>query len=262
MKRWKIAVATRLFELPLKDALVAAAKAGADGVQFDVRSELPPAELSQTGRRHLLKQLSDYGLAVASLHIPFRRALYDQAYLERRLDLVRQVMQMAYDLKSGVVTLRAGSVPAQETEERRLLVEVLNDLARYGNHVGAVLAVTPSVEPPGPLLDVLQQVQDGPIGVDFDPSVFVSARVEATDAFRELHEWVQHVVVRDAVRDMDGSVEEVPVGRGDVTWDELLALLEEARYGGWLTVLRTTGEDRAGDAARAIQYVRNVVAEF
>ncbi len=48
------------------------------------------------------------------------------------------------------------------------------------------------------------------------------------------------------------------MGRGDVPWDEILALLQETRYGGWLTVDRTQGEDRAGDAGRAIQFLQSV----
>ncbi|NOX52935.1 MAG: sugar phosphate isomerase/epimerase [Planctomycetes bacterium] len=263
MPRLKIAVATRILDKPLRQALLTVAQTGASGVQLDVRSEVPPAELSQTGRRQLVKQLRDLNLAVASVHVPTRRALSDEAFLEQRLELIRDAMQLAYDLKSGVVTVRMGALPdPTDSGPSTLLIEVLNDLARFGNRVGAVLAVLPASEEPDRLAQVLSHVKDGPIGLDFDPTVFVAARQAPGEAFRTLHEQIVHVQVRDAVRDLDGAVREVPVGRGDVAWDELLALLEEASYGGWLTVVRTSGEDRAGDAARAVQYLRNVAADL
>jgi sugar phosphate isomerase/epimerase len=43
-----------------------------------------------------------------------------------------------------------------------------------------------------------------------------------------------------------------------VEWEEVLALLGEAEYAGWLTVDRTQGEDRPGDIRRAMQYLKNV----
>jgi sugar phosphate isomerase/epimerase len=77
---------------------------------------------------------------------------------------------------------------------------------------------------------------------------------------RTLHASVWQVRVRDAVREMDGSGVEVPLGRGEVVWDEFLALVDEIGYRGWLTVDRTAGDDKLHDAARAIQYLRRVAA--
>jgi sugar phosphate isomerase/epimerase len=75
---------------------------------------------------------------------------------------------------------------------------------------------------------------------------------------QSLGQWVAHVVVRDATPGADGMASEVPVGRGEAAWEELLAILEEMNYRGWLTVDRTQGEDKAGDAARAIRYLQSV----
>jgi sugar phosphate isomerase/epimerase len=65
-------------------------------------------------------------------------------------------------------------------------------------------------------------------------------------------------MVRDATRIGDGTSTEVPVGRGEVAWQELLAVVHELDYRGWFCVDRTQGEDRAGDAGRAIQYLRSL----
>ena len=104
----------------------------------------------------------------------------------------------------------------------------------------------------------LGQVTEGPIGVNFDPATTVMAGASPTESLQTLRQFVAHVMIRDAVRDLEGGGVEVAVGRGDVPWDEMLALLQETGYGGWLTVDRTQGGDRAGDAGRAIQFLHSV----
>jgi hypothetical protein len=41
-------------------------------------------------------------------------------------------------------------------------------------------------------------------------------------------------------------------------WVEILPLLAEIAYTGWVTVVRTQGDDKRGDVARAVEYLKNV----
>ncbi len=50
----------------------------------------------------------------------------------------------------------------------------------------------------------------------------------------------------------------MPVGRGEVDWDAMVALFDEMNYNGWLTVARYEGDDPLGDATRAVTYLGNV----
>ena len=68
-----------------------------------------------------------------------------------------------------------------------------------------------------------------------------------------------YVRVRDGLSEADGAGVEVPVGRGEVDWESVLASLAEAGYAGWLTPDRTTGEDPAADAAKAVTYIKRVM---
>ena len=78
------------------------------------------------------------------------------------------------------------------------------------------------------------------------------------DAFRTLHTHIVHVQARDGVRSLDGMTAETAVGEGMVDWTELLALLFEAGYRGWVTAVRNQGSDRGGDVERAIQYLKAI----
>ncbi|MCA9067569.1 MAG: sugar phosphate isomerase/epimerase, partial [Planctomycetaceae bacterium] len=215
--------------------------------------------LSQTGQRQLLHYLEELNIRVASAMFPTRRAFYDMEELEARLAGTRQAMEFAYQLKAQVLTLRVVRVPEEDaTEEYQLLRQVVNDLARHANRVGVSLAITPTRDNPTRLLQLLNEVTEGPVGLNYDPAIFVMSGQDPSKILEMFQNHLLHVVVRDGVRDMDGSGLEVPVGRGEVEWDEVLALLHEADYRDWLTVDRTQGNDTPGDIRRALQYLQNV----
>jgi sugar phosphate isomerase/epimerase len=255
-----IALATSCLKLPLRESLRAAASFSAGAVQFDARDEVRPGELTETGRRQLLHALAELGLSIASLAFPTRRSFYDEEQLDARVAAVKRALDHAWQLRARVVTLRIGKIPAdKESKPYRLLFDVVSDLARHGNQVGATLAVTPSHDSPQALSEFLEAVKSGPIGIDFDPAVFVMSGHNPAEALRALHAYVLHFTARDAIRDIDAGGLETALGRGEVDWIELLPLLDEINYTGWVTVNRTQGDDRAGDAARAIQYLKNVL---
>jgi sugar phosphate isomerase/epimerase len=164
-------------------------------------------------------------------------------------------------LRSRALTVRAGRLP-EESDAAGLarLRDVLRDLSRYGNHIGVVLALTSAGDPPAVLVNLISEIKDGPLGIDFDPAGCALAGRSAAAHLREAHRGVTHVQVRDAIRDTDGTGREVPVGRGEVDWPEILALLGEIAYTGWLTVRRTSGEDVPGDCVRAVTFLRSVAA--
>jgi sugar phosphate isomerase/epimerase len=236
-----------------------AAAMGATGVELDLRNEVSAEDLSQTGRRQFTHFLGEHGLSVAAGTFPLRSSLADPDRLDARLEAVKRAMEFAYQLGAKVLTVRLGRVPNDPASTvHQSLLEILDDLAGHGNRVGTTLALTPARDSAETLKTLVDTVTGGPLGVHLDPAVFVLGGHDPTAAFRILHPTVLHVQLRDAVRDVDGGGVEVPVGRGEVAWDELLALFDESGYRGWLTAERTAGNDRAGDLERAMKYVRNV----
>ena len=98
MLQLKKGVKLECLRLPFKKALETAARIGADGVEINARTELKPAELSQTGIRHLRKMLSDLNLKVAAVHFPTRRGYDETDDLDRRLQATKDAMAMALSL--------------------------------------------------------------------------------------------------------------------------------------------------------------------
>ncbi len=258
----RLAVATRCLKQPLRQAIATVAAMGATGVRLDGRREVKPAELSHTGRRQFLHRLREHGLEVASLDFPATRPLFAADRLEARLDALRQTMQLAYDLRCPIVTAKLMRLPEDPSApEYALAREILDDLARFGNRVGTVLALTTVAEPPELLRRLVTEVAEGPVGVDFDPAALLLAGYDPIAAVSVFAETILHVEVRDAVRQGTAGGVEVPLGRGEVDWIELLGLLEDLPYRGWMAVERTEGDDPVGDCTRAVEYIQRVVHE-
>lgn len=251
---------TRLLAGSLRDKVRTAATTGAAGVQFDLRSELRPEDLTETGRRQFRRFLDEQGLAFAPATFPLRKALTDPVGLEERVAVLGKAIRFAADLKATTLIIHPGSVPAEDSGNRPLFLEVVNDLARIGNHVGVRLALTTGREAAETMLQVLETVTAGPVGANLDPASCVMAGRDPGTHVTTLQGFLQHVRVRDGLKEADGSGVEVPLGRGETDWESLFAALAEIGYRGWLTPDRTAGDDPARDAAQAILFLKNVLS--
>jgi len=259
MPRFRIAVATASFRLPLKEAIRTAAQMGAQGIQFDLSREVTPAEFGSTALKQLVHYVEERNLKIATATFSLTRPLYDFEAIDTRVHAITEAMELAARMNLRQMTIRVGRIPDErESSEYQRMVDVLRDLARLGNHIGVVPCLTPSEDASQTLIEVCKSVSDGILGIDFDPAGTVMTRRDPVQTLSELHEYVQHFQFRDGRRDVDGVGVEVSLGRGQVKWDETLALLDEMRYSLWGTVRRTTGDDRIGDCQRAIQYIQRV----
>ena len=257
MAALRVAVATRCFGASLLDSLQLAVDCGATAVQFDVRDEIRAVDFGESACRQFKQRLAEQRLHLASVTFPLRRTLYDPQHLEDRLRAIKTAMQFGWQLGATVLTLRPGRIPEADSKEFSTYVEILNDLAKLSNHVGVTIALTPTNESPAALETLFDAIKAGPLGLDFDPAAFVTAGHPPHKAFRLLHSQVLHFTARDAIRDVDGGGVEMAVGKGQVEWIELLPLLPEADYRGYVTAVRTQGDDRAGDVARAVRVLNS-----
>lgn len=245
---------------PFKQALQTARRLGAEAVEIDARGDLKPQELSQSAIRAVRKQLEDLELKVCAVSIRTRRGYNVMQDLEPRIEATRQAMQFAFDLGASVVINQVGRVPEKsEGPEWDLLVQVLSDLGRHGQKVGALLAAETGSESGADLARLLAALPERLIGVNFDPGNLVVNGFSAIDAARLLGSSILHVHAKDGVRDLaQGRGVEVPLGRGSVDFPEILAVLEERQYRGYLTVERENATHPELEIGQAIQYLRNL----
>lgn len=262
--RPRFALATRSLNQPLRAALKTAATMQAvKGIRIDARQELRASEMSQTGKRQLLHLLREYDLQLTSLSFSARRAYYDPVEMDHRVSATREAMDLAALLQVQHLCVRIGTLPeSPESQQFQVLREIVNDLVRYGNHIGVTLTIIPGAEEVSVIEQFLGQIKAGPIALDFDPARMVASADELPSRLRALHSHVVEFTARDAVRDFSGGTEETQLGRGEVIWDELIATLAEADYQGWITLLRTEGESRRQDVENSLRYLQRIFGEF
>ncbi|HEX3998161.1 MAG TPA: sugar phosphate isomerase/epimerase family protein [Pirellulales bacterium] len=260
MPALKIGIAIASLRQPFAKALFTAASLGATAVEIDARTDLKPAELSQTGLRQLRKMLDDRGLRVSAIAYPTRRGYQIAEQLEARVAGTKEAMKLAYALGTSVVVNQVGRVPAESSgEEWNLLVEALTDLGRFGQHTGAQLAAQTGTESGADLARLIAALPAASIGVDLDPGSLLANDFSPIEAVEALGPHVVHVHATDGVRDLArGRGLEVPLGRGSADYPAILSRLEESGYRGWFTIFRRAAADPVAEIGAAVQYLQSL----
>lgn len=256
----KIGLRLTSLRQPFKQALLTAARLGAQAVEIDARTELKPAEMSHSALRHVRKLLEDHNLRVCAVSFSTRHGYNVTEQLDRRIEATKAALQMAYDLGASVVVNQVGQIPTDGTgPDWELLLQSLSDLGRYSHKVGAWLAARTGSEDPTVLGKLIDALPVGSLGVDLDPGGLIINAFSPREAVQILGRHVMHMHARDGVRDLArGRGLEVQVGRGSVDFPELLGALEEHAYRGYVTLEREFASDPLQELGQGIEFLRNI----
>jgi sugar phosphate isomerase/epimerase len=169
-------------------------------------------------------------------------------------------MRTAYELGSSVVINHIGRVPPEsDAAATSTLLEALAELGRHGQKVGALLAAETGTESGEQLAGLIARLPPGAIGVDLNPASLILNGHSPRAAAEALAPHVLHVHATDATRDLAlGRGVEVPLGQGNAEFPELLGLLEEQQYRGYITVARHDSDHSLADVRQALQFLRNL----
>jgi sugar phosphate isomerase/epimerase len=260
MNRLKLGIRLESFGLPLRRALQEAERLGVGGVQVDAVGDLSPKVLSQTGRREFRHLLRAHNLELTALGCPLRHGLDAAQDQEARIEHVRKVMSLSFDLGPRLAIVQAGRVPEDpEGLGARLLTEALLALGQHGDRTGTVLALETGLESGAVLRSFLDRFDTGGLGVNFDPANLLINRFDPYESARALQGRIGHVHAKDARQaGANRAAQEVPLGHGDIEWMQFLSVLEEVEYRGWLTIERESGDNRPADIANGVAFLRRL----
>jgi len=258
MLRVKLSVAIKALSQDIRRAIHMAMEAGVHGVQVDLRYEVIPAQYGETARRQLLHYLNERGLQVASACFPLRGPLAAKDRLGERLSALNEAIEFAGKLKTRTLVIRAGRIPdaEEQSDEWSTLQSILSELAAAGNRNGVTLNLVPCGESVGQTRALVESIKTGPMCVDADLAAWIMNRQSIVTQIRELHDLIGHYEMRDAIRDVDGRGREVPVGQGEVDWQELFALIHETEFTGWLNVDRQGNSVQGTETLSAICFLQ------
>jgi sugar phosphate isomerase/epimerase len=261
MNRLKIGIRLESLNLPLRRALTEAARLGVPGVQIDAIGDLSPDNLSQTGRREFRNLLRTHNLELTAVGCPLRRGLDVAEDQEPRLERVRKVLSLSYDLGPRIVIVQAGPVPVgADSDRNRLLSEALLALGHHGDRIGATLALETGLESGDTLAAYLARFDTGSLGANLDPANLLLHGFDPYESVRALGRRIVHTHAKDARQASASRVaQEVALGNGDIDWFQYLGVLEAVEYRGWLTIERESGENRLADVAGGVAFLRRLI---
>lgn len=284
MSNLHIGVIVDSFRLPLREGIRKAKDMGAEGIQlYAVAGDMDPDNLSKTGRADLFHYIQSCGLQVSALcgdlggH-GFRR----QEEHEWKIAKSKQIMDLAVDLRTSVVTTHIGVVPEDRTDPAyAVLKEACEELAEYGDRVGASFAIETGPETAECLKRFLDSLNHRGVKVNLDPANLVMVTgddpVEATYTLRD---YIIHTHAKDGLmlRQTDPKIIydffaeggigdlrleeyflETPLGQGKVDFDGWIQALRDIGYTGYLTIEREVGPDPVWDIAEAVKFLKNKI---
>lgn len=258
MKPLPIGIVVESTGLPLRKAVAEAAKMGAAAVQVDAVGDLNPDALGATGRREVRNLLRSFGQDLAALQVPLRNGLDVAENQQPRLDHIRKVMQLAFDLGARRVVVPCPRLPDDTpTPRAQLLREALLALGPFGDRIGCVLALEIGFDPAELVKAYLGRYDTGSLKVTFDPANFLMHGHDPLANLAPLQGWLAHVHARDARSvGLSRGPQEVALGAGEIDWMAFTATLQVLEYDGYVVVEREQGDTKLADVANGVKFLK------
>ena len=276
----KLGVISDCFGTSVRAGIEACASLGLSGMQiYAVKGEFCPENLSEADIESLRTLLREKGLEVSALCGDLGGHGFEIASeVPTRVEKTKKIIDLALKFDTKIVTTHIGVIPEDKSSEKyQTMLGAMRELGKYASERGATLAIETGPEVAVVLNDFVRAAGDG-VGVNLDPANFVMVTgQDPAEAVRILSDKIVHTHVKDGkmLKKSDpvliykcfaeGGIEalnvadffiEVPVGEGDVNWDEYIGALREVGYDGYLTIERECGSDPAKDIKKAADFIR------
>ena len=283
----KIGVIIESFREPLFQALETAASIGIKGVQmYAVCKDHDLIRMNEEERIRLKNHIAKLGLEVASICGDLGgHGFQDEKGNPERVQLSRQIIDLCVFFGTKVMTTHIGVVPTRnDSPVFKTMSSALREVGEYAAGKGCTLAIETGPEPISRLLEMIRSAGNKGLGINFDPANLAMV-LNANPAEEALTagKYIVHTHAKDGLHlrdfnpsDIYGTLDtfdltppekqsgdkslvfrEVPLGRGQVNWDEYLSALRQTGYDGFLTIEREVGENPKADIVMAVDFLKN-----
>lgn len=279
----KISVMHSNLRKPFDEVLQIAGELELDGLHLNCGGEFDARTMTTSERKAALKKIKDHGLEISALCCWGGGVdLGEAEHHPENIAWGKKLLEMAVDMESPIWMAHVGVMPWSTDDPRwQAFVDATGELARYGETLGACLAMETGPEPARIMQRLIETVDSPGLRANYDPANLILwpviliergkmagpydkdralAEFEPTEGVKRLGQYTAHTHAKDALVHPDGKRQEVPLGQGFVDWPRYLTLLKEAGYDGYLAIERETGEDPVGDIRRAASFLREQLA--
>jgi len=277
MADFSIGVLLDNFRTDLATALKLAQQVGVQGIQvYSTSGDMAPENLTPQKRRELLDLVKSHGLVISALCGDLGGGGFTKPDKNpEKIERSKRILELAKDLETDVVTTHVGVIPEDSAHPRyAVLQQACGELAEYADSLKAHFAIETGPETGAVLKAFLDSLGSHGVAVNMDPANLVMVTGDdPAQAVRTLGDYIVHTHAKDGRRnyyrdpeEVYGMVEshivtapsfdELPLGEGQVNWDEYLAALREIGFKGFLTIEREVGDNAYGDIAKAVEFLK------
>jgi len=282
MYKFPIGVIIDSFRLDTYEAIKAASKIGAKGIQmYSTTGENSPEELTAEKRRNLLNAVKGEGLCFSALCGDLGRGFGNAELNPELIEKSKRILDLAKELETDIVTTHIGVVPKDKNHERyKIMQEACFELSRYADSIGSHFAIETGPEESAVLKEFLDSLGSTGVAVNLDPANLVMVtNDDPVQAVYNLKDYIVHTHAKDGVHYIDCNpeyiykvlhpmptdikkekwFEEVPLGTGGVDFKKYLEALDDIGYKGFLTIEREVGENPSADIKTAMDYLTDII---
>ncbi|NQX70999.1 sugar phosphate isomerase/epimerase [Paenibacillus alba] len=285
----RIGIIVDSFGVGVREGLKKAKAAGADGVQiYAVSGEMDPDNLTSTDRQELKAYIASLGLEISALCGDLAgHGFQDEAQNPAKIAKSKQILDLALDLGTNIVTTHIGIVPDDTQSTVYLSMQkACEELGQYAHSKGAFFAIETGPERAAHLKSFLDTMSTKGVSVNFDPANMVMVTGDdPVQGVYTLKDYIVHTHVKDGVRyreidprlvygalgfeGMDhakiaemasggsgSAFAEVPLGEGGVPFGAYFRALKDIGYNGYLTIEREVGDNPQADIEQAVRYIK------
>ena len=281
MLNFPIGVIVNSFRTDIPTAVKKAAEIGAKGILvYATKGEMSPEELVGSKRSEFKKLVEDNGLVISALCGDLGGGGFMHADINpEKIERSKRILDLAKELGTDVVTTHIGVVPEDPSIERfKIMPDACRQLAEYADSIEAHFAVETGPETSATLKMFLDSLESRGVSVNLDPANLVMVTGDdPAKAVHNLKDYIVHTHAKDGKNlyyknpdfiygvakelvESDPSFLEVPLGEGQVNWNEYLTALNDIGYKGFLTIEREVGENPEADIRKAVSFLNDTMA--
>jgi sugar phosphate isomerase/epimerase len=277
MYNFSIGVILESFRTDLYSALKKAAEIGAQGIQvYSTYGELSPDNLTAEKRRDFVDIVKSHGLTISALCGDLGHGFGNAKKNPQLIEQSKKILYLAKELGTDIVTTHIGVIPQDHNHDRyKIMQEACFELSKYADSLQAHFAIETGPETAIVLKEFLDKLNSKGVAVNLDPANLVMVTGDdPVSAVYTLKDYIVHTHAKDGrrllVKDPEiiyGIIEEeiktgkafieLPLGQGDVDFENYLKALDTIGYKGFLTIEREVGDTPSADIKLAVDFLKN-----
>ncbi len=265
------------FHKGLDESLQLAQSLGVQGLQvYAAPDKIFNQPMNKAERAEFLKKAKDRGMVLSALCGDLGHGFGKADANPELVEASKRILDMALEMECDVVTTHIGVVPSDPAHPRyKIMQDACRELAEYADSVKAHFAVETGPETALTLKSFLDSLDSRGVAVNMDPANLIMVTGDdPVQAVYTLKDYIVHTHAKDGRKLFDADPEviyglkpgdplvtsssfiELPLGEGDVDFENYLKALNDIGYKGFLTIEREVGDDPAADVKTAVEFLR------